>query len=203
MHDIQIVLLPNVPERRIAISGDVATLHVARPRRLTRTLTAWRRCDGLEVVEEASWLRVRTQYRLRSLAVSTLALSLSLEGWPLVRSEEHWARRGDSSDCGEPEGLAYKIGVFEEVAAHDGWVVETPTIPGLDRWQLWGRGENHGRQREAVWSIELVLMERGFKLGETRRKELEAINDPWRLDSLLRGAATARSLREWWRSGSK
>ncbi|MEU6142244.1 hypothetical protein ABZ848_17970 [Streptomyces sp. NPDC047081] len=31
-----------------------------------------------------------------------------------------------SCDIGQPEGLAYKIGIFERVAAEDGWRVESP-----------------------------------------------------------------------------
>ena len=42
-----------------------------------------------------------------------------------------WAERRKSSDVGQPEGLAYKIEVFEAVARRDGWMVGTPRIPGI------------------------------------------------------------------------
>ncbi|WP_153535069.1 hypothetical protein [Streptomyces sp. RB17] len=59
-------------------------------------------------------------------ARSTLAPHLAVHGRPLVRGEEEWARAGWWCDIGEPEGPAYKIGVFERVAREDGWRVESP-----------------------------------------------------------------------------
>jgi len=61
----------------------------------------------------------------------TFALHLALAGWPLVRSEETWERRWHWSDAGEPEGLAYKIEIFEAVCRERGFDVRTPRIPGL------------------------------------------------------------------------
>jgi ribosomal protein S18 acetylase RimI-like enzyme len=61
----------------------------------------------------------------------TFALHLALAGWPLIRSEETWERRYDWSDAGEPEGLAYKIEIFEAVAREDGLEVRSPRIPGI------------------------------------------------------------------------
>lgn len=56
--------------------------------------------------------------------------------------EDQWSQRHDWSDAGEPEGLAYKVGVFEQVALEAVWKVETPTISGLARWQAWAEGED-------------------------------------------------------------
>ncbi len=64
-------------------------------------------------------------------APGTFALALAVEGWPLVRSDEHWARRRNHSDGGEPEGLAYKIEIFEAVERRYGFAIRTPRIPGL------------------------------------------------------------------------
>jgi ribosomal protein S18 acetylase RimI-like enzyme len=61
----------------------------------------------------------------------TFALQLALAGWPLIRSEEDWEHRYHWSDAGEPEGLAYKIEVFEAVDRDRGFDVRTPRIPGL------------------------------------------------------------------------
>lgn len=66
------------------------------------------------------------------LAAGTFALHLAVAGWPLVRSRSQWARRHDWSDMGMPEGLAYKIAVFESVDRRRGYDVRTPRIPGLD-----------------------------------------------------------------------
>src|SRR5688500_10161037 len=53
---------------------------------------------------------------LRHIATSTFALHLAVQRWPLIRSPELWERRFDWCDLGMPEGLAYKIAVFEAVA---------------------------------------------------------------------------------------
>ena len=65
------------------------------------------------------------------LAPGTFALHLALESWPLVRSAELWDRREHWSDLGVPEGLGYKITVFEEIARARGYDVKTPRIPGV------------------------------------------------------------------------
>jgi hypothetical protein len=41
----------------------------------------------------------------------------------LVRGEEEWAEAvaGNWCDIGDPEGLARKIEIFEQVARDDGW----------------------------------------------------------------------------------
>ena len=64
-------------------------------------------------------------------APGTLATALAVRGWPLIRSEEAWARRHNWSDSGEPEGLAYKIEIFEAIDRRHGFTVRTPRIPGL------------------------------------------------------------------------
>jgi hypothetical protein len=61
----------------------------------------------------------------------TFALHLALAGWPLIRSDEAWDRRYGWSDAGEPEGLAYKIEIFEAVDRQRGFEIRTPRIPGL------------------------------------------------------------------------
>lgn len=79
-------------------------------------------------------LRETGQYRrmaddrdaVRLYARSTLALHLATLGRPLVRGEAERAKAHRWCDIGEPEGLAYKIGVFERVAREDGWRVESP-----------------------------------------------------------------------------
>lgn len=61
----------------------------------------------------------------------TFALHLALAGWPLIRSEKMWEHRYHWSDAGDPEGLAYKIEIFEAVGREDGFDVRTPRIPGI------------------------------------------------------------------------
>ncbi len=64
-------------------------------------------------------------------AASTFALWLAVSGWPLIRGADAWERRYHWSDVGMPEGLAYKITVFEGDARHRGFRIDTPRIPGL------------------------------------------------------------------------
>ncbi|MFF0016681.1 GNAT family N-acetyltransferase [Streptomyces sp. NPDC005374] len=63
---------------------------------------------------------------VRLYARSTLALHLAVRGRPLVRGESEWAGAHHWCDIGEPEGLAYRIGVFERAARDRGWRVESP-----------------------------------------------------------------------------
>jgi GNAT superfamily N-acetyltransferase len=67
---------------------------------------------------------------LRWDAMSTFSLALALSGWPLIRSRDDWARCS-LSDGGAPEGLAYKITLWEAWSHKQGWLVDTPRIPGL------------------------------------------------------------------------
>jgi len=64
-------------------------------------------------------------------APGTFAVHLALAGWPLIRSKENWEHRYRWSDAGEPEGLAYKIEIFEAVSRKRGFEVRTPRIPGI------------------------------------------------------------------------
>ena len=67
----------------------------------------------------------------RASPAATFALWLAASGWPLVRGPAEWERCYRWSDIGMPEGLAYKIGVFEAYARHLGHRIDTPRIPGL------------------------------------------------------------------------
>jgi hypothetical protein len=81
----------------------------------------------LRLREPERYRRMRDERDVvRLYARSTLALHLAVRGWPLVRGEEEWSEAAWSCDIGEPEGLAYKIGIFERVAREEGWRVESP-----------------------------------------------------------------------------
>jgi GNAT superfamily N-acetyltransferase len=70
-------------------------------------------------------------FALAHYACQTFAVALAVRGFPLLRSPEGWARRHSWSDGGEPEGLAYKIEVFEAWDRKSGFAVRTPRIPGI------------------------------------------------------------------------
>lgn len=117
---------------RVEINGMTARFDVLCEGTWTPLLEAENRGEVL------AWTELPTHAALREprhqacvLAPGTFALHLALEGWPLVRATELWDRRYDWSDLGMPEGLAYKILVFEEIARAHGHVVRTPRIPGV------------------------------------------------------------------------
>ncbi|MEU8513440.1 GNAT family N-acetyltransferase [Kitasatospora sp. NPDC048722] len=85
---------------------------------------------------EGRWLRLdeTAAYRgtdgwVHGYARSTLALHLALAGRPLVRGPQWWAEAWRWADTGEPEGLAYKIEHFEQLAAAAGRRFVTPYRP--------------------------------------------------------------------------
>ncbi|WP_306322281.1 MULTISPECIES: GNAT family N-acetyltransferase [unclassified Streptomyces] len=91
-------------------------------------LVAGRSQDGkwLRLTESEAYARVTAAQPRAVMPVyahATLALHLAVRGRPLVREEEaEWVHRW-SGDTGGPEGLAYRIGRFEQAARHDGWLV--------------------------------------------------------------------------------
>jgi GNAT superfamily N-acetyltransferase len=194
-HDIQLVLEPASPRWRFTVDGDAAHFDLVQGHAPRRLWTA-RRDDALLVLEprheEGS-----VDFEIEHRALATFAMLLALEGWPLVRSEDHWARRYHWSDVGEPEGLAYKIGVFERVARDHGFVVDTVGISGLEHWQAWARGEEHGSDAQLLRDLDIVLHERKWKLDAAWRERLRGLDRYFALDTLLRRAVTAASLDEW------
>jgi GNAT superfamily N-acetyltransferase len=64
-------------------------------------------------------------------AAGTFAIALATHGFPLIRSEATWARRHRWADMGAPEGLAYKIELWEAWEREHGHLVRTPRIPGI------------------------------------------------------------------------
>ncbi|MFJ6138720.1 GNAT family N-acetyltransferase [Kitasatospora sp. NPDC092286] len=98
------------------------------------TLHSW--TPLLAAGREGRWLRLdeTAAYRqadgwVRGYARTTLALHLALAGHPLVRGPQWWAEAWRWSDTGEPEGLAYKIEHFEQLARDGGRRVVTPYRP--------------------------------------------------------------------------
>jgi ribosomal protein S18 acetylase RimI-like enzyme len=126
-HNLVFTWQPELPPYRVEFSGAQARFlieqdghwrTVATARHLGDTL-GWE-ADDVELPWEA----------LRSIP-GTFAIHLALAGWPLIRSEENWEHRHHWSDAGEPEGLAYKIEIFEAVSREHGFDVRTPRIPGI------------------------------------------------------------------------
>ncbi|MFJ9586999.1 GNAT family N-acetyltransferase [Streptomyces acidicola] len=121
--------LSYLPRYEVREDEGELTFLVDDPRGMVPLLVAGS-CDGRLRLR----LRETEQYRhmandrnaVRLYARSALALHLATRGRLLVRGEEERAGAHQWCDMGEPEGLAYKIGVFEQVARKDGWRVESP-----------------------------------------------------------------------------
>ncbi len=119
------------PRPRLDVGPDEASLSVSHGGGEITLARARRRGDVLELDEPARELE--RDGRLGEAwwhATSTLSLALAIEGWPLVRSKEAWGSN-HFADAGSPESLAYKISLWEAWDRGQGWLVETPRIPGL------------------------------------------------------------------------
>ncbi len=129
-HNLVFTWQQGLPPYRVEIDGDQACFLIRQDERWRTAVTA--RNLGNRLCWETEDREDRAARDLASWCIpGTLAVHLALAGWPLVRSEENWAARYNWSDAGEPEGLAYKIEIFEAVARQRGFIPRTPRIPGL------------------------------------------------------------------------
>ena len=127
-HNLVFTWQPDLPAYRVEIADAEAHFLIQQGDRWNAMVTARNLGDRLGwEPENLEDLPIEMSHCIPG----TFALHLALAGWPLIRSEEAWERRYHWSDAGEPEGLAYKIEVFEAVAREDGFDVRTPRIPGL------------------------------------------------------------------------
>lgn len=155
--DLSFCWYPTTPRPRIEVGEGEASLSVTLGGEQVTLARAHRRGDRLELEEPPEEVaKNRALGESFWHASSTLSLALALHGWPLVRSEERW-RRCYHADAGAPEALAYKITIWEALAAKSGWLVGTPRIPGLEyptwddfeaRWEAENKEFEALRQRE-------------------------------------------------------
>jgi ribosomal protein S18 acetylase RimI-like enzyme len=127
-HDLVFTWRPDLPPYRVEIEGSEARFLIQQDGRWRAVVTA--RNLGDRLGWEAENLP-RESIELSHSIPGTFAIHLALAGWPLVRSEEAWEHRHYWSDAGDPEGLGYKIEIFEAVARERGFDVRTPRIPGI------------------------------------------------------------------------
>ncbi len=123
-----------LPPYRIDVDGEVAEFSIGRDEARQVLWRARRAGTRLDLEETTALRRLEANdddLHTVLCSLATLSVALALRGWPLIRSDAAWAERRKSSDVGQPEGLAYKIEVFEAVARRDGWMVRTPRIPGI------------------------------------------------------------------------
>lgn len=127
-HSLALARMPQLPPYRVREQDGRLLLLVREGARGWVPLLA-AGCEG-------RWLRLdeTAAYRatdgwVHGYARSTLALHLALAGRPLVRGPQWWAEAWRWADTGEPEGLAYKIEHFEQLAAAAGRRFVTPYRP--------------------------------------------------------------------------
>ena len=132
-HDLVFAFRHGRPEHRIVVDEREATFSLAHEGRVEQLITAKREGSRLGWTESPRLAELLASgSREADEAPGTFALSLALRGWPLIRSAEHWDQRHGWSDCGDPEGLAYKIEIFEAIDRRYGFEVRTPRLPGLE-----------------------------------------------------------------------
>lgn len=125
-HSLVFAWRDDLPPFRVEASEREARFSVVRDGIAAPLIVAER--DG----ERLGWRQVgEDPPALRGPASQTFAVALAVRGFPLLRSPEAWAQRHASCDGGEPEGLAYKIEVFEAWDRKSGFLIRTPRIPGL------------------------------------------------------------------------
>ena len=130
---VSLVRQPTLPPKRLEVGDTAAGFSIAREGAWTGLWHAERRDPWLTLHEHplVETLRTSNEFDVVLCGLATFAVHLAMAGWPLIRSPGAWAERHGSGDVGQPEGLAYKIELFEAVARRDGWLVETPRLPGL------------------------------------------------------------------------
>jgi len=127
-HNLVFTWQPDLPPYRVEISGSQAHFLIRQEDRWRAVVTARNLGERLGwKTEDLGSLPLEMSHCIPG----TFALHLALAGWPLVRSEEAWEHRHYWSDSGEPEGLAYKIEIFEAVFRERGFEIRTPRLPGL------------------------------------------------------------------------
>jgi ribosomal protein S18 acetylase RimI-like enzyme len=128
-HDLVFTWQQDLPPYRVEIGESEARFLIHQDDQWRVMVTAQNLGErlGWEESEDLA----RQPIELSHCIPGTFALHLALAGWPLVRSEETWEHRHHWCDTGEPEGLAYKIEIFEAMFRECGYEIRTPRLPGL------------------------------------------------------------------------
>lgn len=130
-HALGLALLSDLPVYEVRRVGDALVFLVREGSAMVPLLVAGRGGGRLRL-RRTRWYRAMEEREPHGAtpfyAMTTLALHLAVRGRPLVRDEASWAQAPQWSDIGEPEGLAYKIALFEQAAREDGWRVGTPAV---------------------------------------------------------------------------
>lgn len=131
-HSLVFAWREDLPEHRVDIDDHEARFGIVRDGRTAHLLTATRDGDRLGWTESPRMNELMNEdLDVAHHGVATFAIGLAVHGFPLVRSAERWEKRHESSELGDPEGLAHKIEIFEAIDRGNGFEVRTPRIPGI------------------------------------------------------------------------
>ncbi len=131
-HELVFAFRHGGSEHRVAVDDRDATFSLENEGRVELLITAKRDGDRLGWAESPRHAELLASgSREAREAIGTFALALALHGWPLIRSDEAWEQRHGRGDCGDPEGLARKIEIFEAIDRRYGFEVRTPRLPGI------------------------------------------------------------------------
>jgi GNAT superfamily N-acetyltransferase len=132
-HELVFAFRHGQPAPRILVEERRATFSLAREGDVEPWITATRDGDRLGWTESPRFAELRAGgSREARDAPGTFALALARRGWPLIRSAEAWEQRHGWYECGAPEGLAYKIEIFEAIDRRYRFEVRTPRLPGIE-----------------------------------------------------------------------
>lgn len=123
----------DLPSWRLDLEGDHAHFAVLAADVWRPLIEARRLGDRLDWIERMS-SEPPGESEIPYLAPGTCALALAVRGFPLITSDREWGAQLERgfSDCGGPEGLAFKIRRFEAWDRAHGWQTPAARIPGLD-----------------------------------------------------------------------
>jgi len=134
-HNLDFGRLPDLPSYRFELQNKQALFWVNSPdsEKYQLFYTAHNK-DGYLVLEEQAL--VDEDYMLEHCALCTFSLCLAQNGFPLVASQAEWEEEMGWCDGAMPVCLAYKIEVWEAYERKQGFLVNTPKIPGL-QYRKW------------------------------------------------------------------
>jgi GNAT superfamily N-acetyltransferase len=130
--DLGLVWAQHLPAYDLALTGEEGRFRVLQDGCWIDLLRAAPAGERLVLEELPAYLHLlESGVSAAICALATLSAWLAVHGWPLIRSQEEWARRHGGCDIGGPEAFAERIRLYEALARRSGWAVETPRIPGL------------------------------------------------------------------------
>ena len=83
--------------------------------------------------------------------------------------------------------------------------MDTVAIPGLERWRVWGQGQEYGNDEQRLRDLETVLRARGWSVEHEREllRRVRTLDPYFGVDQLLQKAVRAASFDDWKRDAEQ